>query len=100
MAATLTFILSIIPVSDELYLSPDDDDDYYDEIFNHQDRPKRGRISELSDFVMRLDDEEGLAMVDDQDPDWDESAERKKIKQQMKPKRKGFGNKRKGKNCN
>ena len=62
------------------------------------DRPKRGRISDLNDLVMRLEDDgEGvLAMADEEDPDWDESTERKKTKQNIKPKRKGFGRPRKG----
>lgn len=97
---SLIFI-NTVAVSDELYLSEEDIDDpvLLEEYLDYADRPKRGRICELNDFVMRLEDEEVLAMADEQDPDWDESMEGKKVKPQVKPKRKGFGRPRKGNIC-
>lgn len=51
-------------------------------------------MNELNDLVMRFeeDGEASVPMIDEEDPDWDESVERKKIRQQqMRAKRRGFG---------
>lgn len=51
-------------------------------------------MNELNDLVMRFeeDGDGSVPMIDEEDPDWDESVERKKIRQQqMRTKKRGFG---------